>query len=98
MIHDDLFVSIPILSLKRGEPIVIKEDNQGCIALAKNFMVTKRSKHIRIRFHYLRQQVAQGVITLEYIESENNIADLFTKALRRTTFVKLRDLMVVTPM
>ena len=98
MIHDDLFLSIPNLSLKRGKPVLIHEDNQGCIALAKNFMVTKRSKHIRIRFHYLRQQLAEGIITLEYIASEENIADLLTKALKRPTFIKLRDLMVVTPL
>ena len=77
---------------------MIHEDNQGCIALAKNFMVTKRSKRIRIRFHYLRQQLAEGIITLEYIASEENIADLLTKALKRPTFIKLRDLMVVTPL
>ena len=44
-------------------------------------MVTKRSKHIRIKYHYVRQQVQDGVMSLEYVKTKDNVADLFTKIL-----------------
>ena len=78
-------------------PITIKEDNQACIFLAKNFMVSKKSKHIRVRFHYVRQQQRDGVISLEYINSADNPADLFTKVLDDALFTKHRDVLVTDP-
>ena len=80
----------------KSSPIVIREDNQACIQLAKNFMVSKKSKHIRVRFHYVRQQQRDGVIDLEYINSKDNPADLFTKVLADPLFTLHRDRMLST--
>ena len=44
----------------------IREDNQSCIALAKKFVVSRKTKHIRVRHHYVRQQVRDGIIALGY--------------------------------
>ena len=79
------------------EPVLLREDNQGCMALAKNFMITRRSKHIRVRFHYLRQQVRDSVIRFEYINTKVNTADLFTKVLPKLLFNRHRDTMVKQP-
>ena len=75
-------------------PLLLMEDNQGCIALAKNFMVTARTKHFRLRWHYIRQQVRDGVIRMEYIPTKENTADLFTKILPPVDFKRHRDTMI----
>ena len=66
------------------------EDNQGAIALAKNPVAHARTKHIDIRFHYVREAVQEGTITLSYCPSEEMIADLLTKPLPKTQFQALR--------
>ncbi|CAH0520377.1 unnamed protein product [Peronospora belbahrii] len=48
------------------EAIIIYEDNQGSIALAKNPELHKRTKHIDIRFHFVREKVAGGRVMLKY--------------------------------
>ena len=62
----------------------IYEDNQGCIALAKNPVFHARTKHIDIKFHFLREKVEEGVIVLKYKPTDEMIADGLTKALGRT--------------
>lgn len=58
-------------------------DNQGAIALAKNPIKHQRSKHIDIRYHFLRDEIEAKRLTLNYVASENNIANIFTKPLQR---------------
>lgn len=65
------------------------EDNEAAIFLTNNPAVTERSKHIRIRWHFIRQCVRDGLLKLHKIESSKNAADQFTKAVPRT---KLTDL------
>jgi hypothetical protein len=71
--------------------ITLFEDNKSCIQFAKNNSVHKRSKHIDQRYHYIRELVAENRIKLEYIPTELNIADMFTKPLTSERFVMLRD-------
>ena len=66
-----------------GSATTIYEDNQGCIALAKNPVFHSRTKHIDIKFHFLREKVEEGVIALEYKPTDKMIADGLTKALGR---------------
>ena len=54
-------------------------DNQGALALAKNPIQHQRSKHIDIKYHFIRNEVQSGVIQLVYVPSEQNLADMFTK-------------------
>ena len=53
-------------------------DNQGVIYLAKNHE-SKRTKHIGVRYHFVRQYIEDGIIIIEYVTSEENISDIFTK-------------------
>jgi hypothetical protein len=76
-------------------PVNCFEDNQACITLALKFLVNKAVKHIRYRYHYVKQQVRDGIIQLSYIPSKDNVADLFTKVLGRIDFIRHRDTMVV---
>lgn len=69
---------------------LIYEDNQSAIAMTKNPQFHGRAKHIDIKHHFIREQVAQGVITLEYCPTTEMTADILTKGLSRETFCKLR--------
>jgi hypothetical protein len=71
-------------------PTVIWEDNKGCIDLSRNPVFHKRSKHIDVQHHYVRERVECQEIKLAKITGEENIADLFTKALPRDRFHQLR--------
>ncbi len=70
--------------------ILLHEDNQSAIAMAKNPQFHGRAKHIDIRHHYVREQVSKGVVTLQYCPSEDMVADIFTKGLGNDPFLKLR--------
>lgn len=61
--------------------IKVYVDNQSAIALAKNPINHQRSKHIDVRFHFVRQEIENQNIALQYIPTEFNKADAFTKPL-----------------
>ena len=64
-------------------PMTILTDSQGAMALAKNPEHHQRSKHIDIRYHFLRDQVTQGTIELLYVPTRDMAADQLTKPLSR---------------
>jgi hypothetical protein len=68
-------------------PILI--DNNGAIALAKNPVSHKQSKHIGLRHHFLCKKVEEKVISLDPVKSAENLADLLTKSLPRETVTML---------
>lgn len=78
------------------KPTVIWVDNQSAIKLAKNPEYHKRTKHIDIKVHYVREKVASQDIELKYISTECQRADIFTKALPRKQFQLLCDLLAIT--
>ena len=73
-------------------PVVLEVDNQGAIALAKNPVKQERSKHIDVRYHFVRSEVTSGVVELYYVPSEYNRADVFTKPVSRGKFQQLLNL------
>jgi len=70
----------------------IFEDNQSAICIAKSQLSRKRTKHIDIKYHFIRDLVETGCINLKYCPSENMLADMLTKALPVLKFEKLRAL------
>ena len=78
------------LGMKDAGPTLIYEDNQGAISMAKNPVFHKRTKHIQIRYHFVREAVEDEVITLEYCRTSEMLADSFTKPLPREQFERLR--------
>ena len=64
-------------------PTTIYCDTQSCIKLSLNPVFHNRSKHIEIPYHYVRDMVEKDVIKLEYISTEDQIADILTKPLAK---------------
>jgi hypothetical protein len=72
-------------------PTVIQEDNQGCIALVKNPVNHERTKHIDVRFHFIRDCVEKGAIKIRYCPTKDMIADILTKPLHRPQHIACFD-------
>ena len=77
---------------KRVQETTILEDNQSTICLTKNQQVHGRTKHVDIKYHFIRDLVEAERIKLIYCASENMIANLLTKGLPIKQFEKLREL------
>ena len=54
-------------------------DNQGTISLAKNPVKHQRTKHIDIKYHFIREEICNGFVNVVYIPTDKNVADTFTK-------------------
>lgn len=69
-------------------PVCLFEDNQSTIKLLQNFENNKRCKHIDVKLHFVLDLVNSNVLKLEYIPTDNQLADVFTKALSSEKFCK----------
>jgi hypothetical protein len=85
VMHEILYLQALIAELYEPlvPPIPVYCDNQGAIALASNNKFHTRTKHIDLCYHYVRSLVWSGILNLQYCPTEDNIADIFTKALPR---------------
>ena len=75
--------------------MVFYYDNSSAIDISKNSVQHSKTKHIEIRYHFIRDLVERKVVTLEYISTERQNADIFTKPLDRSKFESLRQLIGV---
>ena len=71
--------------------ILIKCDNTSVINLSKNPIQHSKSKHKDIRHHFIRDHVANEDVMLDYINTEDQIANIFTKPLREAYFIFLEE-------
>jgi hypothetical protein len=80
------------------ESIPINIDNNSALQLAKSNKTTHKSKHIAVKYHFTRDLLSQRepMISLQHIPSEENTADIFTKALAKIKFVKHREALGLT--
>ena len=85
------------LGEKCSGPTVVKEDNQSAMAIAANPGNHTRTKHIDIKFHYIRSAVQQNSIKLVYCPTSMMVADVLTKPVYQETFQRLRSRMGLTP-
>ena len=77
-------------------PTAIHCDNQSASFLVKNPTIQKRSKHIDIRFHYVKQKFHDNTIEVKYVSSDKNVADILTKTLdkqKHTNNCKMLNIM-----
>jgi hypothetical protein len=72
------------------EKVPLLCDNESVVKIANNPVQHSHTKHIDIRHHFLRDQIAKN-ISLEGVRSENQLADIFTKPLDEATFCRLRS-------
>ena len=66
-------------------------DNQSAITLSKNPVHHSQTKHIDTRYHFVRQCVEDKKIEIDFVRSEDQLADIFTKALGKAKFLEMRD-------
>ena len=72
------------------EHVPIKCDNTSVISISKNLMQHSRTKSIDIRHHFLRDHTQKGDITLEFVSTKDQLANIFTKPLSEEQFVDIR--------
>jgi hypothetical protein len=73
------------------EPTVVHCDNQNCIKLTENPVFHDRSKHIEMRYHYIRDMIQKKVLSLQYVLTAEQTADIFTKPLPLIKFAYFSD-------
>ena len=71
------------------EKIPIFCDNTSAIAIIENPVHHSITKHIDIRYHFIREHVMNGTVELQFVTSEKQCADIFTKPLDESTFTRL---------
>lgn len=74
----------------KADPFELKLDNKAAIALSKNPVFHDRSKHIDTKYHFIRECVENGSVHVDFINTQNQLADILTKALGRAKFQELR--------
>ncbi|KAL4104202.1 hypothetical protein QTP88_019511 [Uroleucon formosanum] len=72
---------------------ITRPDNQSAIKLVKNPEYHKRTKHIDVRYHYIREKFSEGMFTVEYAPSKEQLADILTKPIPRPRFQELREML-----
>ena len=66
--------------------VVVHSDSQSAIHLCKNLMYHERTKHVDVRYHFVRELVANGDIHIQKIFTEDNLADMGTKTVTAIKF------------
>jgi hypothetical protein len=68
------------------DPIPLHCDNTSAISVSKNLVIHSNTKHIPIKYHFLKDKVTKRVVQLNYIPTIEQIVDIFTKPLAKTPF------------
>ena len=72
--------------VKVRTPITVYCDNVGAIFLAYNAKTGGRTKHIDVKYHYVREYIRDGVIQIVFVKLENNHSNVFTKNTTQRTY------------
>ena len=83
------------LGQNQANPTIIYCDSTSAIKLSKNPVMHGRSKHIDVRFHFLRELTKAGSVELVHCGTKEQLADVMTKPLKLDIFLKLRGLLGV---
>ena len=74
------------------EPVVIYQDNQSCMALVERGRSgAERTRHIQIRYFWVKERVDTGEVRVEYLRSEDMFTNVLTKPLQGSQFLRERD-------
>ena len=84
---------LPELGQQLDGPSTIQCDNKGAIDLAKNPVDHKRSRHINVSYHFVRELIANQTLRYEYVPTKDMKADGLTKALTTTKFSDFIEMM-----
>ena len=80
------------------EPMILYYDNTSAIKISKNHVMHAKIKHIVIKYHYVRELVEDKEVKMEYVNSKEQIADIFTKPLHKDEFEYHRGKLWVMPL
>jgi hypothetical protein len=69
--------------------VELRVDSKSALALTKNPVFNEQSKHIRVRYHFIRGCLEEGSFKARYINTKDQLADLLTKPLGRIKFLQL---------
>lgn len=86
---------LEMLQCQQQGPTKVFCDNVSAIKISKNHVLHGRSKHIDVRYHFLRDLCNDGTVDLLFCKSEDQVVDIMTKPLKQAAFVKLRGLLGV---
>ena len=78
-------------------PTMFNEDNLGALKCSEDPVLHGRMKHIDIRYHKIKEFVANKTAKLIYVPTNRQVADILTKVLPKPTFQRMRDCMVKDP-
>jgi len=84
------------LGEKQEGPTIVYCDSRSAIAISENPVSHERTKHIAIKYHYIREAIEHEEVKMEFCRSEQQLANIFTKALPREKFIHKRELIGVT--
>ena len=73
------------------EVVELKVDSKSALPMAKNPIFHERSKHIRIKYHFIRSCLEDGSIKAEHIPTTDQLADILTKSLGKAKFEEMRE-------
>jgi hypothetical protein len=80
------------------EPMILYCDNTSAINISKNPVMHAKTKNIAIKYHYVRELVEDKEVKMEYINTKEQIVDIFTKPLPKDSFEYLRGKLGVLPL
>ena len=80
------------------EPVTLYCDNTSAINISKNLVMHTKTKKISIKYHYVREIVQDKEVKMEYVNTKEKIADIFTKALPKDAHEYLRSKLGVMPL
>ena len=69
------------MDIKVKKPVIVRVDNNGAIFMSENVAATGKTKHMDIRYHFVREFVEDGLIKIVFVKTKENDADVFTKNL-----------------
>jgi hypothetical protein len=74
------------------EPTAILEDSQSTICIAQNAQYQSKTKHIHIKYRYVREKVLDSTVELKYCPTSEMFADILTKGLTYNNFLRFREM------
>ena len=79
---------LEFLKIEIKLPIIVHCDNIGAIYLGNNAKLSQRTKHFNVKHHFVREYIEKRLIKIEFVRSEENEVDIWTKKLKQDTYAK----------